>query len=128
MTWQRSPVAAALVDILTTATAGGVYVHDKPPTVINPPAIIVARPTTVNYATAAFAVDEATLPIVVAGAMDGDDLVDTLRDAVRRAVDADPTLGGAVKSATATAERNWRNLTVAGVELLVAEIILTVLM
>ena len=128
MTWTRTPVAAALVDVLSAATSGTVTVFAKPPTTINPPAVIVARPTNVNYATASFARDEATLPVEICGSFDGDDTVDALRDQIRKAIDANPTLEGTVASCTVTAERNWRNVTVAGVELLAAQIVLTILM
>ena len=128
MTWTRTPVAAALVDVLSAATSGTVTVFAKPPTTINPPAVIVARPTNVNYATASFARDEATLPVEICGSFDGDDTVDALRDQIRKAIDANPTLGGVVPSCTVTSERNWRNVTVAGVELLAAQIVLTILM
>ena len=128
MTWQRTPVAAALVDLLTAATGGTVFVFDKPPATINPPAIIVSRPSTVLYNAVAFGVDEATLPVVIAGAMDGDDFVDALRDVIRKTVDTNPTLNGSVPACWPSSERNWRNAIVAGVDLLLAELVLTVQM
>jgi hypothetical protein len=48
--------------------------------------------------------------------------------AVRAAVNADITLGGVVACVTATVERNWRNLNVAGIDVLQAELQLTVQM
>jgi hypothetical protein len=125
MSWRRSPVAAALVQVLSTAGLDAT-VFANPPTTLNPPCVVVGRETNVNLATAGYSVDEATLPVAVVGPMDGDDVVDYLRDQVRKTIDANPTLGGAVPSCHVTNYRNSRNVTVAGVEILAVDLILTI--
>jgi len=131
MTWQRAPAAAALVGKLSAAVAAGtlpVTVFDKPPATLNAPALVVGRPLEVRYATAAFGIDEAELPVVVVAGADGDDMLDSLITTVREAVAPDPTLGGVVQSAIVSLERNWRNLTVAGADVLTADVLLTIQM
>ena len=128
MSWSRAPVADALVSMLGAATTG-VYVHDRPPEIINPPAVIVSRPVQVVYNAAAFGVDEVELPVVGAGGVDSDEAVDTVNAACKAAVDADPTLAGSVKASWCYQERNWRNVTGAGgIQLLLVELILTIQM
>jgi len=127
VSWDRTVAVPALVDAIEVASGQTVFVFDRPPTTINPPAIVVGRPVEVIYATAWFSVDEATLPVLCVGAGDGDDTVDDLIAVVRAAV-KDPGLGGAVQSVVASAARNWRNLVVAGVDILQAEVTLTIQM
>jgi len=128
MAWDRAVCVAALAAAIDVTSGQTVFVFDKPPQTLNAPAVVVGRPTEVLYATAAFAVDEATLPVLCVGAADGDDTVADLIGTVRAAVAKDARLGGAVQSCVAAAERNWRNVVVAGVDLLQAEVTLTVQM
>jgi hypothetical protein len=132
VSWNRLAVARALVPMFTTATAGGpaaVYVHERPPEILNPYAVVISRPVQVIYATGAFGVDEAELPVAIVGGVEADDTIDTVKAQCRGAVDADPTLAGAVKAAWASSERNWRNVTGAGgIQLLLVELILTIQM
>jgi hypothetical protein len=128
MTWHRQTCAGALVSVLGAANPG-VQIHDSPPNTLNPMCVVVMRPQVVMYATAAFGIDEATLPVAIVGGTEGEDLIDAIRDASRKAVDTDPTLGGAVASAHCEQERNWRNVTGAGgVQLLYVELVLQVRM
>jgi hypothetical protein len=128
MTWHRQTCADALVTVLGAANPG-VQIHDSPPNTLNPMCVVVMRPQVVMYATAAFGIDEATLPVAIVGGTEGEDLIDAIRDACRKAVDNDPTLGGAVASAYCEQERNWRNVTGAGgVQLLYVELVLLVRM
>jgi hypothetical protein len=127
MSWNRTNAAAALVSALQTQTGATVFVFPKPPQTLNPPAIVVGRPTEVLYSAWALSVDEVTLPVLCVGPGDGEDIVDGLITAVRAAL-ADPMLGGAVQSCVASAERNWRNVVLAGVDILQAEVTLTIRM
>jgi hypothetical protein len=121
-------VAAALVDLLTVATGGLVTIHPKPPNTVNAPAIVISRPESVAYSTAAFGIDLVTLPIVIAGAADQDESVDQLRETVKDAIDANYNLGGVVQSCQATEERNWRLVNSAGIDLLAVDLMLTIQM
>lgn len=127
MTWSRAPFVAALVPALQSSLGDGVFVHPKPPSTVNPPAVIVGRPVEVVHATAGFGVDTITIPVHCMAALDGDDLVEQLLAGVRAGLH-DPSLGGAIQSVTVEADRNWHNLNVAGADLLQADAILTVQM
>jgi hypothetical protein len=127
VTWSRTVAAAALADVLAAATTA--TVHDSPPEVINPPCVIVGRPDQVSYANVGMGIDEATVPVIFAGGVETEDALDDLKTTCRKAVDADPTLGGQALSAVATGERNWRNLTGAGgIQLILCEMVVTVRM
>lgn len=115
-------MAAALVEMLTAATGGLVTVFDRPPATVNAPAVVVARVQSVSYGTPAFGTDLATLPIICVGGADQDDVVDGLKATVKAAIEADPSLGGAVQIARPTEERNWRNVNSGGVDLLAVDL------
>jgi hypothetical protein len=115
VTWSRSTVAEALADVLGAEVAGdGVAVFARPPLTLNPPALVVARPVEVLYGVAGLGVDEAQLPVVCIGPMEGEDVVDDLIAIVRAVVTVDPTLGGVVHLVTAPLERGWRAVTIGG--------------
>ena len=127
MSWDRATVADALVAML--GPAAGVTVHPRPPELLNPMCVVVGRPQAVSYATANFGVDEATLPLIIAGGVETEDQIETIKNACRAAVTADHSLAGVARNAWATEERNWRNVTGAGgVQLLLVELVLTVQM
>jgi hypothetical protein len=129
VTWSRAPVATALVAQLSAALGPGVKVHHAPPEVINGPCVVVSRPQLVACSTIAPAVDEVTLPIVVASGIEQEDNLDAILATCRSAVMADSTLQGSVHVAYPTEIRNWRNLTGAGgIQLLLAELIITLQM
>jgi hypothetical protein len=131
VSWSRSTAAPALADAIRAAVdnAGApVTVHEKAPQTLNPPCVVVGRETEVLFSTFAFAVDECTFPVGVVGPADGDDTVADLIGLVRQALADDPTLAGTVAAATAEASRNWRNVNVAGVDLLTAEVTLKIVM
>jgi hypothetical protein len=128
MSWQRAPAAAALAELLTEASEGTVACFAVPPQTINPPAIVVSRPVTEEYGVAGMSVDRITLPVVCVGPRDNDDVVEQLKRIVLDAILADPTIKGAVQVATATEARNWRMLSIAGIETLAVDVILTVQM
>ena len=126
MTWSRAPVAAALVDMLTAATEG-LRVHPAPPEIINGPCIVISRPQPVLCSAAAVAVDEVTLPVIVASGVEQEQALEDIIAVCRAAVLADPTLGHSVAAAWPAEIRNWRNVTGAGgIQLLLAELILTI--
>jgi hypothetical protein len=131
MSWQRAPVAKALVIAMTVAAeaaADPVAVFDRQPTTLNPPALVVGRPVEVRFSAFAYGIDEADLPVHAVGPADGDDRVSDLIGLCRQAVADDPTLGGTVTSCVASFERNWRWQTLGGVDLTVADVVLTVTM
>jgi hypothetical protein len=125
MSWSRAPVAAALVSTLTAATSGAVTVFAEPPQTLNPPAVTVG-PETGPYAVAAFATDEFDLPLICVAAIGHLNDLSDLAETVRLAVTANPTLGGAVKSAWPSERRNPRNVNVAGVDLSTVEVVVKV--
>lgn len=91
--------------------------------------VVVGRPQPVSYATIAFSIDEATLPVMVVGGIETEDQIETLKSECRTAIAKDPSLGGVVQDCHASEERNWRNVTGAGgVQLLLVELILTIQM
>jgi hypothetical protein len=128
MSWSRADAAAALTAVLQTAMGETVFVYPKPPGTVNPPAVIVGRPSEVRYSTVAFGIDEATLPVTCVGPVDGDDAVDQLVGAVRAALLPDPSLGGVVQACWPADERAWRQASVAGVDVLLADVNLTIQM
>jgi hypothetical protein len=102
-------------------------VHPLPPETINPPAVIVSRPTSVLYGVAGLGVDEVEFPVVCAGSIESEQAVDQLKNTCRTAVLADQTLGGVVSAAYPSGERNWRNYTGGGgIQLLLVELVLTI--
>ena len=128
MSWARTPVAAALVDMLTAATEGAVTVFDRPPATFNVPAMVVADPTRVEYRTPAFGVDLARISVICAAGADQVDMVDDLIAVAVAALQADPSLGGAVQVCQVIEQANWRVLTVGGAEFRAADVVLEIRM
>jgi hypothetical protein len=126
VSFTRAPVAAALVDMLTAATGGGVFIHERPPYTVNAPAVVVGRAVSVSYGAVAFGIDLATLPLGIVGGAEADDTVDDLKATVRKAIEADPTVGGSVQVAFCTEERNWRNVSSGGADLLTVDLIVEI--
>jgi hypothetical protein len=127
MGWQRQPVAAALVDMITAATAGTVYVHRRPPETLNPMAVVIGRTYRETYSGASFGVDEVELPVLVVGGLEQDDDIDGLKDTVRATVQGDTTLKGTVQTVWPVEARGWRNVTGAGgIQLVYVELSLTI--
>ena len=123
MSWSRSKCAPALAAAIRAADVAGSgrSVYDRPPGTLHSPALVVGRPSEVRYGVAAFGVDEAELPVVCLGPLEGEDVVDELIALVRSAVEIDPQLGGVVQGALVPLERNWRVTKVAGADLLAAD-------
>jgi hypothetical protein len=131
MSWQRQPVAKALVAAIETqlsVESMSATVYDRPPFTVNAPAIVVGRPTEVRYSSFAISIDEVTLPLGCVGGADQDDTVAELIAVVRAACAADPSLGQVVQDAHVSAERSWRNVKLAGADMLVADAIVDVIM
>jgi len=126
MSWNRTDAVKAIVQALS-ANINAAWIFDKTPQTINPPAVVVSRPDTINYSFFALGIDEATIPVVCVGAADGEDTVDALITAVRQSF-PDPSLGGIVSSCVPSSERGWRNASIAGIDVLQAEVVLTVQM
>jgi hypothetical protein len=127
MTWNRTDAAAAVTAALQATMGETVFVYGKPPATVNPPAVIVGRPSEVRYSTVAFAIDEAVLPVSCVGPADGDDTVDQLAAMVRASF-PDPTLGGVVQACWPADERAWRQVSIAGVDVLIADVNLSIQM
>jgi hypothetical protein len=133
VSWSRELVAPALCQAIQD-TADGLEVDytfgifDRQPSTLNPPAVVVGRPTDVTFAVFSFGTDLATLPVLCVAGPEQEDRVSDLISLVRAAVGDQPNLAGACQEVTATAERNWRNQTVGGVDLIVADCVLTVTM
>jgi len=127
MSWERAPVAAALAGILGNIDAQ-VKAFELPPETFNPPAFIVGYPQTVDYDVAAFGVDLVALPIAAFCGTAEVDRVDALLTAAKVALEADLTLGGAVKACKPRTQQAWRRLSVAGAEVLGADIVLEIRM
>jgi hypothetical protein len=125
VTWQRAPVAAALVNLFGPAT--GLVVHPAPPEIINGPCVVIGRPQVVLCSTVAPGVDEVTLPVIVASGVEQEANLDQLLATLRTALMGAPSLSGAVQNAWPAEIRNWRNVTGAGgTQLLLAELIVTI--
>jgi hypothetical protein len=129
MSWSRAPVAKALVEVITAQLAADgieASVQDHPTFTVNPPAIVVGRPSEVRYGVAAFGIDEIVLPVACVCGPEQDDAVHELLRVVHRAVTNDPTLGGVVMIADMSGERAWRNVNVAGADYLAAEAVVDI--
>jgi hypothetical protein len=118
-------VAKALADALT-GEAQGVAVFDHPPLTLNTPALVVGRPTEVLYGVAGMGTDEAQLPVICIGPMEGEDVIDGLIGIVRGVVASNGTLSGVVRSVTAPMERSWRRVDIGGAKFLAADVVLQV--
>jgi hypothetical protein len=131
MSWQRTPVVKALVAAIEAQLAElavDANVMEHPTFTVNPPAIVVGRPSEVRYSTAFFGVDDITLPVLCMAGAEQDDAVAELIGVVNAAVNADPTLGGVVPVADCTGERSWRVINISGAEYLGAEAIVEIQM
>lgn len=129
MSWSRADCAAALAAAIQAEIGTSVFVFPKPPQTINPPAVIIGRPNQVRFTTFAFGIDEADLPVYCVGPADGDDVVDSLITSVRAVVSGpDLTLGGVVQCIGDASEQGWRNFNIAGIDVLQAELQLTIQM
>lgn len=128
MSWDRPAAAAALVEVLEAATASTVTVFDTPPATFNPPALVVNYPATVTKHNPTFAIDLAALSVLAAVGVSEGDTLDGLLDTATTAIEADPTLVAAVQHAKPVEWRNWRVLTVSGIDVLTAELALEIRM
>lgn len=130
MSWVRASAIAALVQAIQVTAGETVTVYGQLPETVNPPAIVVGRPSEVLYSSPAFGIDTATIPVFCVGARDGDDVIDGLITKVRAAVSppADLTLAHVVQLVGDVAERGWRNFNVAGIDVLQAQVDLSIQM
>jgi hypothetical protein len=113
-------LAAALVQALADGGLTCALFSYPPMSGLNPPAVVVGRPTEVMYAVQSFSVDRVTMPVICLGALEHDDDVADLVAQARKAIEVDPTLGGVVQGLSATYERNYRQVRVSGADLLLA--------
>jgi hypothetical protein len=125
MTWERAPVAAALVGILAPLD-DLVSVFPAPPATFNAPAAYVSYPQVVSYDGFAFGVDTVALPVTVAAGLTESDRIDGLLATYKRALNADPSLAGSVKSGRVNLQQGWRILNVGGADFLAADLILEI--
>jgi hypothetical protein len=124
--WSRTKAAAAVAGVL--AALDGIAVFATPPETFNPPAYIVGYPSSVAYGHVGFGMDLASLPVMAAAGPNSADDVDALIQNAKDAIDADPTLGGAVGNATVATQANWRRVDVAGAQVLAADLVLEIRM
>ena len=125
MTWERGPVAAALVDVLTPLDAT-VSVFSVPPSTFNPPAYVVGYPTRVDYGIPTYSIDTATLPMLAAAGPSEVDRVGALLAMAKAAIEVDPSLGGSCQVCRVTSQTSWRILSVAGADILCADLVLEI--
>jgi len=125
MSWERQPVAQALVALLEPLDPT-VAVFEAPPSTLNPPAYVVWWPTSVTYNAFAFGVDLVLLPILCAAGAAEFDRVDALVSAAKTAVDGSPQLDDAVASCIADSQSGWRLLSVGGADVLAADLVLEI--
>ena len=125
MTWDGSIARPALAGVLSAAFEGtNVNVFASPPATFNPPALVVQFPQTVAKRAPTFGIDLASWTVLGAVSLELADALDELLNQADAAVFLDPTLGGAVQVAKTTEIRNWRILSVGGIEMLTAELAL----
>ena len=122
MTWERTPVAAAIGEILT-ALSPSVSVFTTPPETFNAPAYVVGYPRTVEYDAAAFSIDTATVPVMVAVGPAELASADAMLHAAKVALNADPSLGGVVQHCRVVQQSNWRRLNIAGADVLCCDLV-----
>lgn len=127
MTWDLEPVAHAIADLLGAIDAT-VKAYPAAPETFNPPAYVVGWPSTVDYDIQQFGIDVATIPVAAAAGVEEIDRVDQLLDAARKAIDADLSLGGTVQYARTATQTNWRPMRVAGIDMLLADLIVEIRM
>jgi hypothetical protein len=113
--------------IATALGSVGVPVYPTPPPNMNPPALVVGYPSEIDFSTTSIALDTATVSVICAVGYLAPigDLSKLLADA-RAAISADPSLGGAVARATPTRARGIQTAQVGGIDVLIAELVLTV--
>jgi hypothetical protein len=127
MTWQRAPAAAAVAAVLEQIDAS-IRVFATPPSTLNPPAYVVGYPQTVDYDLPTFGVDVAALPVMAAAGAGEVDRVDELVMLAKDALKPETNLGGAVVSCRPRSQSTWRLLTIAGVDVLAADLVLEIRM
>jgi hypothetical protein len=125
--WQRAPVATAIAGLLG-AIDPSVSAFATPPETLNPPAYVCAYPRRVEYNMASLGVDLVTFVVsAFAGPTDPDTLDDLLSDAAA-ALNASPTLAGSVQEGHVSGQDNWRRFSLAGAEVLAADLTLEIRM
>ena len=123
MSFDRQAMADALVGALSTALGETAMVFGSPPSTFNPPAVVIGFPTTVVLHSPAFAVDTCTVPVLcTAGVADVTGL-DSLMGVVSACLDVTGSFPPDVIVLGPSEWRNWRILTVAGIDMLAADII-----
>lgn len=116
-----------MAEQIAVALGETVTVFPSPPLTLNPPAVVIGRAESVTYNTEAIGRDLSTLPVICLGPYVGNDgSVDALKGAVRDALETDRTFGGTVADGYVSEERNWRALTIAGVDLLAVDLIVLI--
>jgi hypothetical protein len=127
VTWNRALAAQAVADVLAGVDET-VAVFASPPSTFNPPVYIVGYPRTVTYDHATFSTDLAELPVLVGCGVSEIDRVDELAEQAKKAINADPSCGGAVQHVRVASQDNWRILSVSGVDVLAVDLTLNIRM
>ena len=126
MSWDLQTLADALAAALEPIAA---TVYDEPPTSLNPPALVVSFPELVELEGAALGLDVVTIPVVaVVNWAESAAAMGELIKFARTALEVDPRLGGAVAFARLGQVRAIRAEKVSGIDVLTADLVLTVQM
>jgi len=128
VTWDLEPVAHAIADLLGAIDAT-VKAYPAAPETFNPPAYVVGFPVSVVRGAGAMGVDVAQLPVAACAGPTESFKPNALLIAAIPALEADPTFGGVVIGSKVTnAQQSYRRLSVAGIEVLAADLLLEIRM
>jgi hypothetical protein len=120
------PTAAAAVEAVLITLDATVSVFAEPPSTFNVPAYIVGYTRSVDYDSPAFGVDAGLLPVAAAVGVAEIDRLDELLDQAKKALNADPSLAGAVHSCRVRTQEQTRLWVIAGAEILAADLLLEI--
>jgi len=123
MTWDLVTLGEAIAAALEPT---GVKAFASPPTTLNPPAYVVNFPDNVDFGTVSLSLD--TVEVSVSAIIGLSAPPSDLADLIAKARDAfnDRRLGGAVANCNNTGARGIRTAQVAGIDVLTAELTLTI--
>ena len=100
-----------------------------PPETFNTaPGVRVRVPRSVDYGAASYGVDLTTVPVMVGVGPNALDEADAMLNGAKKALNADPSLGGVVQHCRVTQQSNWRRLNIAGADVLCCDLVLEIRM
>ncbi len=125
--WERSKAAQAIANVLVGIDPA-VSVFATPPETFNPPAYVCGVVRALDYNAVTFGVDRVEFRLFVSAGPNDYDRLDQLCAQAAAALAVDPMCGGAVISLTVIHQENWRRLSIAGADVLTADLILAIRM